>query len=42
VLLQLVRLTAPGNDWHWELDDAWLAERLRKALLYDRECEEAP
>jgi hypothetical protein len=36
VLLPLVRLTAPGDDWHWELDDAWLADRRRRAAAYDR------
>jgi hypothetical protein len=35
-LEQAVPFVATGPGWHWRLGAEWLADRLRKADLYDR------
>src|SRR5262245_51158307 len=30
-------ISTGGPGWHWTLTQAWLAEQLRKARLYDRQ-----
>ena len=37
VLDRVTPLIAFGPGWHWQLNHNWLAERLNKARLYDRE-----
>jgi hypothetical protein len=37
VLDRVVPLFAAGPGWHWQLNHSWLAGRLRRARLYDRE-----
>ena len=36
-LEQIVPLFGSGPGWYWQLKRDWLAERLRKANLYDQE-----
>ena len=37
VLDRVTPLIAFGPGWHWQLNFEWLAERLNKARLYDRQ-----
>ena len=37
VLDRVTPLVAFGPGWHWELNRPWLADRLRRAGLYDAE-----
>jgi hypothetical protein len=37
VLDRVTPLVALGPGWLWQINNAWLAERLGKAQLYDRE-----
>lgn len=37
VLERVVPFFAIGLGWHWQLNHPWLAERLRRARLYDGE-----
>lgn len=37
VLDRITPLIAFGPGWHWQLHHDWLADRLRKAHLYDQE-----
>ena len=37
VLDRVTPLVAFGPGWHWELNRSWLADRLRRADLYDAE-----
>jgi hypothetical protein len=37
VLDRVTPLIAFGPGWHWQLNFQWLAERLNKARLYDRD-----
>jgi hypothetical protein len=37
VLDRVTPLIAFGPGWHWALNYEWLADRLRKAALYDKE-----
>ena len=34
----VVPFVAVGPGWHWQLDPAWLADRLEKARAYDAAC----
>ncbi|MFO0881287.1 MAG: hypothetical protein U0840_28610 [Gemmataceae bacterium] len=40
VLDRVVPIFAIGPGWHWQLNHSWLADRLRKARLYDEQHKE--
>ena len=40
VLDRVTPVVAFGPGWHWQLNHDWLADRLRKATLYDHQHEE--